>query len=530
MFVAYAAGNAGTDANRDGVVDGSSLDSPGSAKNVLTVGASESGRPSGGGGKTSTTYGSAWGADYRVPPISTDLISSSPGGEPQGIVAFSSRGPAADGRTKPDIVAPGTDIVSARSRASSDTGWGVLGSNTNYCFLGGTSMATPLAAGAATLVRQYCVESLGMASPSAALLKAALVGGARSLAPGQYGTNQFREIPELPRPNNVEGWGQADVAGTLFPSGEMQAVLLEGPSGLYTGGSNTLMFSVHSNAALTVVMAYSDYPSALSAAFNLVNDLDLVLLDPDGMPYHPNGLDGPDDLNNVEGIDVANAATGRWTLVVSARNVPQGPQPYALYLRGALHMPIEISHDPLTNTVATNVDYLVSADVSSAGEFDPGTVRLVWIATGSTGGFTSVAMSTTNGTRFEAAIPARPVGTRIWYYLSAGPPDLTAYHPAGAPVQLHSFEITAPLALTVAGSPSNLLAADPDYGVHILASNLSLRARALVLAARHQRLADRVHWMAGHRLRPCDGSAGFLRLHDAGALQHSLGSGRSRWP
>ena len=111
LFVAFAAGNEGTDADRNGVVDAGSLDSPASAKNVLSVGGAESGRPAGSGGMTARTYGSAWPADYRVPPVSTDLISSSPDGAPQGIVAFSSRGPAADGRTKPDIVAPGTDIV-----------------------------------------------------------------------------------------------------------------------------------------------------------------------------------------------------------------------------------------------------------------------------------------------------------------------------------------------------------------------------------------------------------------------------------
>ncbi len=478
MLVVYAAGNEGTDYDRNGVVDASSLDAPASAKNVLAVGAAESGRPAGSGGRTARTYGSVWGADYRVPPISTDLISSSPEGEPPGMVAFSSRGPAADGRTKPDVVAPGSDIISVRSRASSSIGWGVLEGNTNYCFMGGTSMATPLAAGAATLVRQYCTDILGMDQPSAALIKAALAGGARSRHPGQYGTNGFLEIPAPPRPNSVEGWGEADVGGTLYPTGGMEAVLMEGTPALYTGGSNTFRFLVHSNAPLNVAMAYSDYPSALSAAVNLVNDLDLLLLDPDGVPHHPNGLAGPDSLNNLEGIDIDSAETGRWTLVVSANNVPQGPQPYALYLRGAIDMPVEISHVPLTDTVSTNADYLVTADVTSAGEFDPGTVRLLWIASGSAIGFTSVAMTTTNGSRFEASIPFHPVGTTIWYYLSAGPAGLPAYHPSTAPMVIHSFEVMPPLLFVAAGSPSNIFTVDPAYGEHIYPSNAAFRASA----------------------------------------------------
>ena len=66
----------------------------------------------------------------------------------------------------------------------------------------------------------------------------------------------------------------------------------------------------------------------------------------------------------------------------------------------------------------------MSAEVTSDGRVDPGTVQLHWNTTGSTGEFTTVPMTTTNGTRFEAPIPPQPVGTRISYYLSAGPPEL----------------------------------------------------------------------------------------------------------
>ena len=478
LFAAFAAGNSGVDDDRDGVVDAMSLGAPASAKNVLAVGASENERPAGSGGMTARTYGSAWPVDYGADPIHTDLISSSPAGGPQGLAAFSSRGPAADGRIKPDLVAPGTDVVSVRSRASADEGWGVLDGNTNYCFMGGTSMATPLAAGCATLVRQHCVDVLGLAEPSAALIKAALAGGARSLTPGQYGTNEFREIPEPPRPNSAEGWGQADVAGTLYPPAGMQAALMEGTSALATGASNAIPFLVRSPVPLTAVLAYSDYPSALAAAVNLVNDLDLLLLDPSGTPHYPNGRTGPDDLNNLEGIDVAAAATGRWTLVVSARNVPQGPQPYALYLRGAVDLPATIAHEPLENTWITTSNYPVAADVASAGELDAATVQLHWNTAGATGAFAAVTMLCTNGHRFAASIPAQPVGTRVYYYLSAGPAGLETFHPAGAPAELHSFDVNPPLALAVSGLPADIFSVEPAYGVHTLASNTVVHARA----------------------------------------------------
>ena len=477
MLVVYAAGNEGVDGNCDGVVDLSSLDAPASAKNVLAVGASESERPPGSGGMSSRTYFSAWSSDYPVTPIAPDYISSSPAGQPQGLAAYSSRGPTADGRTKPDIVAPGTDIISVRSRASSDTGWGVLESNTNYCFMGGTSMSTPLAAGAATVVRQYCTDMLGLAAPSAALLKAALVGGARSLSPGQYGTNDVREIPAPPRPNPVEGYGQADVAGTLYPLDGLQAVLMDGPAALITGTSNTLTFAVTNVMPLTAALAYSDYPAALAAATMLVNDLDLVLLDPSGSPHYPNGSDSPDRLNNVEAIDIAAAETGIWTLVVSAYDVPEGSQPYALYLRGAVRMPVSIAHTPLENTWNTNDDFLVVAELSSVGVVDPGAVVLHWNTTGDTNAFTTVEMLSTNGTRYEATIPAQPVNTHVYYYISAGVEGLVALHPDGAPIALHSFEINPPLSLAVSGLPTEIFTVEPSYGVHTLASNTLVQAR-----------------------------------------------------
>ena len=58
------------------------------------------------------------------------------------LASFSSRGPTADGRVKPDVVAPGVNITSAQS-----------GTSTGRVAYSGTSMATPFVAGVALLVR-----------------------------------------------------------------------------------------------------------------------------------------------------------------------------------------------------------------------------------------------------------------------------------------------------------------------------------------------------------------------------------------
>src|SRR5207249_2850945 len=118
-----------------------------------------------------------------------------------------SRGPTDDGRIKPDLVAPGTNIVSNQSHyPGASTLWGPYGPNPNYAYSGGTSMATPLAAGAGALVRQW-LTARGIANPSAAAIKATLLDTTYDMAPGQYGAGATQEIPAN-RPNNVDGWGR----------------------------------------------------------------------------------------------------------------------------------------------------------------------------------------------------------------------------------------------------------------------------------------------------------------------------------
>jgi hypothetical protein len=79
-------------------------------------------------------YGQGWPTKYPALPIRDDRVADNT----EGMAAFSSRGPTQDGRIKPDVVAPGTSILSALSRnAIGSSDWGTS-SDPLFMFDGGT--------------------------------------------------------------------------------------------------------------------------------------------------------------------------------------------------------------------------------------------------------------------------------------------------------------------------------------------------------------------------------------------------------
>ena len=279
FLILFSAGNDGVDADGDGVIDPSSISSPATAKNCLTVGASEGNRP-----LFAYTYGGSWAEDYPAEPIFSDLLADDPG----GMAAFSARGPCLDGRYKPDIVAPGTFILSTRSSVASGTGWGAY--DDYYMYNGGTSMATPLAAGAAALMREYLIREKGFLPPSAALIKAALLNSAEDISPGQYGTGATREIPDSPVPNNVEGWGRLNLENGVYPQSPFNILYYDEQNSLNTGEYREYTVNVlDSSSPLKINLVWTDYPGTPAAQGGLVNDLDLQVTDPSSSVYYPDG-------------------------------------------------------------------------------------------------------------------------------------------------------------------------------------------------------------------------------------------------
>ncbi len=370
--VTVSAGNSGTDANNDGYVDDNSVKSPAASKNVITIGASDNERSI--GGYSAYTWTELWGDDFSAAPTGIDRTSDSR----QELAAFSSRGPMNDGRIKPDLVAPGTNILSVRSSLATGSGWGSY--NTYYMYMGGTSMASPLSSGAAALVRDYYIDGEGHANPSAALVKATLINSAVDIS--GYGTAS-REAG-LPIPNNHEGWGLIDVGAATTPGARE---FVDNTSGLSTGGLWSQQYTVSAGKPFKVTLVWSDKDGTPSSGKALVNDLNLRVTAPGGtVIYLGNRFTGgwsvtggsADTINNVENVYVQSPTAGSWKVEVLGANIPTGPQRFALVIDGnlgATALPPTVSS--ITPNRALNNATLQDAVVRGANFTADSTVSLV---------------------------------------------------------------------------------------------------------------------------------------------------------
>lgn len=323
MMVVEPAGNEGTDADKDGIVDSGSLLGGAAAKNVLSVGGCESPAPVS-ESEAALSYAELESIFPGVFP-SQPLRDDSSADAEAGMAAFSSRGPTRDDRIKPDLVAPATDIPTISS-GGTETAAGLLASQAPGIVRAyGTSMAAAQAA--ANLAGMRLPLSVAQTvDPSAALLKAFAVNGAVDLSPGQYG----EEDMEVPRaPNAVEGWGRLDLDAFTRTSSWIK--VLDDTEGMRQGESRVYRIEVSTGSELRVTLAWCDYPSLPEARLHLVNDLDMRLVDPEGKVYYPNGRNSRDPLNNVERIvlDIGDKP-GDYTVELEGWNTPFSPQPFAL--------------------------------------------------------------------------------------------------------------------------------------------------------------------------------------------------------
>jgi hypothetical protein len=279
-------------------------------------------------------------------------------GSPDTLMTSSSRGPTDDGRIKPDVIAPGGYVRSCRAQEATDTS-GSTWSNNWYLEYTGTSMATPNAAGAAAMVREYLEEIAQRPAPQGALVKALLVLGAQDI-----GT---RDIP-----NDNEGWGRINLKETLAPQSG-QGIWVDDRSVL-SGSGNSKSYSFNltqNNGKFKIVLAWSDERGSSFSNKKLVNNLDLIVTSPDGTIYKGNDFangrsttgGSADDTNNMEVVLLDNAMSGVWT--VKAKNTYQGgssAQTYSLAVMG--HGVNDLRPDPM---VMVN-DFTMDVSIPQVGD------------------------------------------------------------------------------------------------------------------------------------------------------------------
>ncbi len=292
IIIVFAAGN-------DGRYGSNTVSAPGTAKNVITVGAAENYRP-------------GW---------SDGCVDSSGADNAQDIISFSGRGPTDDGRVKPDIVAPGTHILGAASQSPNYNGEGVCRmywpyGQTLYAASSGTSHSTPAVAGAASLVYYWYQNRFG-SPPSPAMVKALLINSARYLTGTLAGGNL---------PSNTQGYGEVHL-GRAFDNTPR---ILVDQSHIFgsTGQAYQLSGAVaDTSKPFRVTLAWTDAPGPTTGNA-YVNNLDLAVT-VGGQPYRGNVFSGgtsvtggsADPRNNVESVFLPAGLSGPFTVVITATNI-----------------------------------------------------------------------------------------------------------------------------------------------------------------------------------------------------------------
>lgn len=230
------------------------------------------------------------------------------------IARFSARGPAADGRVKPDVVAKGTDQMSTFP-------------NNTYGASQGTSMSAPVVTGISALLVEQWRRTFAGTSPRAEAVRGLLIHGAKDL--GNEG------------PDYTYGFGLVDAKAsvdTIRADGGVGARIRRAEA--RQGSTTEFRMTLPSSANGKVTLIWSDpentpYPETGA----LVNDLDVEVVDSAGsviLPYVLNpdtptaaAVRGVNVRDNVEQVVFTTAAGGVYTIrVKGARIASADPQPF----------------------------------------------------------------------------------------------------------------------------------------------------------------------------------------------------------
>ncbi|SNR29760.1 S8 family serine peptidase [Flavobacterium sp. ov086] len=229
------------------------------------------------------------------------------------IMSFSSKGPAYDGRIKPELVAFSTQ---------------------------GTSNSTALATGIITLMKQY-YKTINNTTLTNALTKAILINSAKDL--GNTG------------PDFTYGYGNINADKCLKTINENRII----SGSLASGQTNSHIIMLPANAKnLKITLVWNDLPAEINSNISLVNDLDIEVISPDATTYLPwilnpdapeqQAVRGKDKINNTEQVTVENPTSGSYTINIMGSYVSNTSQKYSIVYEYELENQFEWNY-PVNN-------------------------------------------------------------------------------------------------------------------------------------------------------------------------------------
>lgn len=245
-------------------------------------------------------------------------------------------GPTADGRRKPEIWAPGTGIMSASS--SNQSGW---------TSMTGTSMACPAITGACALVRQYFAEGYQATGEpsnrkhvaSGSLIRAMIMNSGVDMT----GLSGY--------PGNKEGWGRLLLDRGLYFRGDPRGMIAADrrrTNGVAQDQEMVFKFNVVNPAHdLKITLTFNDYPGQVNSSNPVVNDIDLIVIAPNGDTYLGNQINTtaqesvtggtPDTKNSTEMVILKTPPFGSYTVIVKGTKINQGgKQGFGLVVTGGV--------------------------------------------------------------------------------------------------------------------------------------------------------------------------------------------------
>ena len=327
-LIFFAASNEGPDLN--------TLSTNTQAKNGLSIGASLNFRPDwfeADNPNLIADFSSRGGSSQSYGRLKPDLVAVGTAGvAPQGIGEWQYNELTGVGNPQPDCIME-VDVYNYNNPLALD-GDGIC----DYRYMGGTSAASPHAAGLGALVREYLREVAGISDPLAInsqLVKALMINGAVRMDEALYDY-----------PGYDQGWGRINLEQSLFPPVPRTNKWEESTMTTTTTWSPSYSTNVESDdIPLKVTLVWVDIPQKA-----LSRDLNLRVTSPGGDTYYGNvygtvgqfdgwsipnpspadanplwdrvGNDGWDDVNNVEQVEVEFPEVGDWLIEVVGFSVP----------------------------------------------------------------------------------------------------------------------------------------------------------------------------------------------------------------